>query len=145
MTPFAYERASSPQAAWSNASAIAGSRYLAGGTTLIDLMKLNVERPGKLIDIKAADVPEAWSSIHISDRGLAIGGLATMAELADHAEVNRAYPVIAQSLQLAASAQIRNMATLAGNVMQRTRCPYFPRCELCRLQQARARIRLLGI
>ena len=125
MTPFAYDRPTSPDAARAAVTNAGATRYLAGGTTLVDLMKLDVEQPTKLIDIRAMQMPEAWTAIRSSDRGLEIGGLVTMAELSDHADTNRYYPALAQSLQLAASAQIRNMATLAGNVMQRTRCPYF--------------------
>ena len=98
-------------------------QYLAGGTTLLDLMKLDVMRPGRIIDINhLAD--GRMGRVEFSS-GLFLGAMARMSDVADHADVQRHFPVIAQSLQLAASAQIRNMASLGGNVLQRTRCTYF--------------------
>lgn len=98
--------------------------YLAGGTTLLDLMKLDVMRPGRIIDINhLAD--GRMGRVELSTSGLFLGAMARMSDVADDAEVQRHFPVIAQSLQLAASAQIRNMASLGGNVLQRTRCTYF--------------------
>ncbi len=99
-------------------------QYLGGGTTLIDLMKLDVMRPAQLIDITRMAAPQ-WRTIGVSPQGLNIGALATMRQVADHPGVQRDYPVVAQSLQLAASQQIRNMARVGGNVLQRTRCAYF--------------------
>lgn len=100
------------------------TQYLAGGTTLLDLMKLDVMRPGRVIDINhLAD--GRMGRIEFSSDGLFLGAMVRMADAADHADIQRHYPVIAQSLQLAASAQIRNMASLGGNVLQRTRCSYF--------------------
>ena len=99
-------------------------QYLAGGTTMIDLMKLDVTRPAQLIDITRIASPQLHS-IDIGPQGLRIGALATMRQVADHAGVQRDYPVVAQSLQLAASQQLRNMARVGGNVLQRTRCAYF--------------------
>jgi xanthine dehydrogenase YagS FAD-binding subunit len=104
-------------------NADAKTKYLAGGTSLVDLMKLDVETPEHLIYIKRSGTDE--SKISVTSKGLRLGALATMAEVADHADVKNQYPVIAQSLQLAASQQIRNMATLGGNTLQRTRCSYF--------------------
>lgn len=102
----------------------AGDQYLAGGTTLIDLMRLDVMRPEQVIDINAlAHTPSG--RIELGPRGLWLGAMVRMSQAADHPEVNRHFPVIAQSLQLAASPQIRNMASLGGNVLQRTRCTYF--------------------
>lgn len=101
----------------------APTQFLAGGTTLVDLMKLDVMRPERLIDINALSRQHA--EIRAYDDGLRLGGLARMADVAEHPDVKRDYPVIAQSLQLAASQQVRNMATLSGNVLQRTRCCYF--------------------
>src|SRR5262245_39275369 len=98
--------------------------YLAGGTTLIDLSKLDVMRPMHVVDINALHGTDL-GRIEVSARGLRLGALVRMAEAADHAEVNRNFPALAQSLKLAASQQIRNMASLGGNVLQRTRCPYF--------------------
>ena len=99
-------------------------QYLAGGTTLVDLMKLDVMRPAQLIDITRMTDPKL-RAIELGPQGLSIGALATMRQVADHAGVRRDYPVVAESLQLAASQQLRNMARVGGNVLQRTRCAYF--------------------
>jgi xanthine dehydrogenase YagS FAD-binding subunit len=98
-------------------------QFLAGGTTLIDLMKLDVLRPGRVIDI--GPLRRGYDTIEIGPNGLRLGALAKMSTVADHPAVLEAYPAIAQSLQLAASAQLRNMATLGGNVLQKTRCTYY--------------------
>lgn len=100
----------------------AAAQYLAGGTTLVDLMKLDVMRPRRLIDLNAA---QGGREIEVNDAELRLGAFAKMSAVARHPMVLSRYPVIAQSLQLAASAQLRNMATLGGNVLQRTRCPYY--------------------
>jgi xanthine dehydrogenase YagS FAD-binding subunit len=126
MRPFIYERASDWAAA-TQAARGAGSvpvSYLAGGTTLVDLMRLDVMRPQRVIDINALH-DGRYGRIELSQNGLRIGALVRMADAADHPDVRHHYPVIAQSLQLAASAQLRNMASLGGNVLQRTRCTYF--------------------
>jgi xanthine dehydrogenase YagS FAD-binding subunit len=134
MRPFVYARASSAQGAFEThqladvrpdvPSVHARSQYLAGGTTLIDLMRLDVMQPELVTDINAlARTPSG--EIDYSPRGLWLGALVKMSEAADHPNVLAHYPVIAQSLQLAASPQLRNMATLGGNVLQRTRCTYF--------------------
>jgi xanthine dehydrogenase YagS FAD-binding subunit len=125
MRPFIFETASEPRGAielfdkggWSAA-------YLAGGTTLLDLMKLDVMRPQVVIDINALQ-RSSLGQIELDETHLRLGALARMAETAEHPAVKENYPVIAQSLQLAASPQLRNMATLGGNVLQRTRCNYF--------------------
>jgi xanthine dehydrogenase YagS FAD-binding subunit len=101
-----------------------GTKLLAGGTTLIDLMKLDVMRPERVIDINALEHADL-GRIELSPKGLRLGALVRMAQAADHREINRQFPAVAQSLTLAASQQIRNMASLGGNVLQRTRCPYF--------------------
>jgi xanthine dehydrogenase YagS FAD-binding subunit len=100
------------------------TQFLAGGTTLIDLMKLNVMRPARLVDVNPLGASQL-GRIDASEEGLRLGALVRMGEAADHPLINRSFPAIAQSLRLAASPQIRNMATLGGNVLQRTRCPYF--------------------
>jgi xanthine dehydrogenase YagS FAD-binding subunit len=129
MRPFAYERVADRAAALRAAAAQGPSRieapvqYLAGGTTLIDLMKLDVMRPERLVDINA--LAREHGAITSGPERLRLGALVHMAEAAEHPAVRRDYPVIAQSLDLAASPQIRNMASLGGNVLQRTRCPYF--------------------
>ncbi len=99
-------------------------QFLAGGTTLIDLMKLDVMRPAHVVDINALASSDL-GRIDAGPNGLRLGALVRMSEAADHAEINRNFPVVAQALKLAASQQIRNMASLGGNVLQRTRCPYF--------------------
>jgi len=101
----------------------ATAQPLAGGTTLIDLMKLDVMRPTAIVDINP--LAQGWSAIEPGGDGLRLGALAKMSDVAAHDDIQRNYPVIANSLKLAASAQLRNMATLGGNVMQRTRCSYF--------------------
>jgi len=103
---------------------LAPVQFLGGGTTLIDLMKLDVMRPTTLVDISRLDEP-GLRSVQMSAEGLRIGALATMRQVADDAAVRRYYPVLSQSLWLAASQQIRNMAFVGGNVLQRTRCSYF--------------------
>jgi xanthine dehydrogenase YagS FAD-binding subunit len=102
----------------------APSQYLAGGTTLLDLMKLDVMRPSRIIDINGLQDADL-GRIEVGPRGFRLGAMARMSDTADHDEVRKQFPVIAQALQLAASAQIRNMASLGGNVLQRTRCSYF--------------------
>jgi xanthine dehydrogenase YagS FAD-binding subunit len=101
----------------------AAVQFLAGGTTLIDLMKLDVLTPARVVDIGPLQV--AHNSIEAGAAGLRLGAFATMSATADHPGVLQGYPAIAQSLQLAASAQLRNMATLGGNVLQKTRCTYY--------------------
>jgi xanthine dehydrogenase YagS FAD-binding subunit len=132
MRPFIYERATTPAeathapkaAAGRLSAAHSGIHYLAGGTTLIDLMKLDVMRPEIVVDINALDTTE-YGRIDVNRNGLRLGALTRMSDAAEHPEIQTAYPVIAQSLKLAASQQIRNMASLGGNVLQRTRCNYF--------------------
>jgi xanthine dehydrogenase YagS FAD-binding subunit len=99
-------------------------QYLAGGTSLLDLMKLEVVQPARIIDINPL-AAGPLGRIKVDHKGLRLGSLVRMAEVAEHPHIVRYYPVIAQSLRLAASQQVRNMASLAGNVLQRTRCPYF--------------------
>jgi xanthine dehydrogenase YagS FAD-binding subunit len=132
MRPFVYQRAADvPSAVQALAGAASSNdplteaaiQPLAGGTTLIDLMKLDVMRPGVLVDINP--LAGAWSKIEMQDGNLLLGSMARMSAVADNADIQRNYPVIAETLKLAASAQLRNMAALGGNVLQRTRCTYF--------------------
>ncbi|HLK25460.1 MAG TPA: xanthine dehydrogenase family protein subunit M [Caulobacteraceae bacterium] len=129
MRPFAYERAGDVlDAAQRGAETAAGqvearTQYLAGGTTLIDLMKLDVVTPERLVDITPLAARHA--AIEAGPEGLRLGALARMSDAAEHPALTQGFPVLAQSLQLAASPQLRNMATLGGNVLQRTRCPYY--------------------
>ena len=101
----------------------ATGHYLAGGTNLLDLMKLDVMRPDRLVDI--GPLRQDHGAIVADDAGLRLGALVRMADAADHPAVRRDYPVLSDALWMAASPQLRNMATLAGNVLQRTRCNYF--------------------
>lgn len=105
----------------------ADARYLAGGTNLIDLMKLDVERPALVVDVThlASAEPALAQISELPGGGLRLGGLARMNDVAWDARVRERYPVVSQSLLLAASGQLRNMATMGGNILQRTRCPYF--------------------
>ena len=98
-------------------------QFIAGGTNIVDFMKLGSWEAEGLVDIN--DLAREHGTITVGPEGLRLGALARMSEAADHADVNRDYPVVAQTLKLAASAQLRNMASLAGNVLQRTRCTYF--------------------
>jgi xanthine dehydrogenase YagS FAD-binding subunit len=129
MRPFIYERASDLSQARSlgartgQGQVDAPTQFLAGGTTLLDLMKLDVLRPSQLVDI--ARLKDPHGIVDASRAGLRLSAFAKMAHVADHPEVRGNYPVVAQSLQLAASAQLRNMATLGGNVLQKTRCAYY--------------------
>jgi xanthine dehydrogenase YagS FAD-binding subunit len=126
MRPFSFERMHTVSTAIQAAgrAGAQASAFLAGGTTLLDLMKLDVMRPEVVIDINAL-ADSSLGVIEHSGEGLRLGALVRMADAAQHPDVRRDYPVIAQSLKLAASAQLRNMASLAGNVLQRPRCTYF--------------------
>jgi xanthine dehydrogenase YagS FAD-binding subunit len=112
------------QAAAKSATAQQGAqvRFVAGGTTLVDLMKLNVERPREIVDINGLPLDRVEPS---SDGGLIIGALARNSDVAHHPTVLRDYPVLSQALLSGASPQLRNMATTGGNLLQRTRCVYF--------------------
>ena len=132
MRPFTYRRATDPSfavqalaaaAATSNPLTEAEAQPLAGGTTLIDLMKLDVMRPRTVVDINP--LASAWSAVSLDGGNLRLGAMARMSDVAANAEVQKNYPVVADALKLAASPQLRNMATLGGNVLQRTRCAYF--------------------
>lgn len=133
MRPFIYARAEDvtsalraatpDQGAAGVASTSAPAQFIAGGTLILDLMKLDTMRPRQLVDINGLD--RTLGAIQPGTDALRLGSLVRMAELADHPAVNRDYPVIAQTMQLAAAAQLRNMASLGGNVLQRTRCQYF--------------------
>src|SRR5213079_1123857 len=97
-------------------------RFLAGGTTLLDLMKLNVETPAQLLDVNRLPLDRIEV---LPDGGLKIGATVRNADLANDATVRRDHAVLSQAILAGASAQLRNMATTAGNLLQRTRCPYF--------------------
>jgi xanthine dehydrogenase YagS FAD-binding subunit len=123
MRPFAYERAADLDAARAAlAAAGPGARYLAGGTNLVDLMKLGVETPPALVDV--AKLPLA--TIEVDGEGeLHAGAAVTNAALAHDARVQDGWPVLSQALLAGASGQLRNLATVGGNLLQRTRCAYF--------------------
>ena len=110
----------------------AAAQFLAGGTTLIDLMKLDVLRPSTVIDLGALR-SSGNNGVSVRSDGLHLSAFATMAAVANDPEVGRSYPLIADSLKLAASPQLRNMATLGGNVLQKTRCPFYrdPSWQAC--------------
>jgi xanthine dehydrogenase YagS FAD-binding subunit len=131
MLPFAFQRAASAQSAVQAAArasidppdVLRPVQFLAGGTTLIDLMKLQVMQPDTVIDINR--LQQQYGQIAATSEGLRLGALVRMADAAEHEDIKRDYPVIAQALALAASQQVRNMASLGGNLLQRTRCTYF--------------------
>ncbi|MDT5000661.1 MAG: xanthine dehydrogenase YagS FAD-binding subunit [Mycobacterium sp.] len=119
MYPFSFSKATDERSALAAASS--GARYIAGGTTLVDLMRETVERPTAVVDINGLP----YRSIDLQASRLRIGSLVRMSALAAHPDVRREFPVIAQALELSASAQLRNMASIGGNLMQRPRCLYF--------------------
>jgi len=119
MHPFSYQTVRTADEAI--AAAAAGGRYLAGGTTLIDLMREEVERPERLIDINRL----ALRDVALDGDTLVIGALARMSDVAAHPVTARAQPLIVEALLEGASPQLRNMASIGGNLLQRTRCPYF--------------------
>jgi xanthine dehydrogenase YagS FAD-binding subunit len=123
MHPFSLQRAGDPVAAVAALASTPGARLLAGGTTLVDLMKLGVERPAALVDISGLP---GLDRIEVDASGdLRIGALARMSDVADDARVKAGWPMVSEALWKGASAQLRNMATIGGNLLQRTRCPYF--------------------
>ena len=122
MRRFTYERVSTPTDAVMAFARTAGARYIAGGTNLIDLMKLGIEEPGHLIDINRAGLDSVED---ISEGGLRIGALVRNADLAADPRVVSGYPVLTRALVSGASGQLRNKASTAGNLLQRTRCAYF--------------------
>jgi xanthine dehydrogenase YagS FAD-binding subunit len=121
MIPFTYVRADQEAVAIERVGNDAGALFLAGGTSLIDLMKLGVETPRLLVDINHL----ALSRIDVHDHGVRIGALVSNTDLAYHDVIRRDYPVLSEAILAGASPQLRNMATVGGNLMQRTRCPYF--------------------
>ncbi len=119
MFPFRFTKATDERSAF--AAARSGAVFIAGGTTLVDLMRETVVRPAALVDINALP----YRSIELRSSTLRIGSLARMSDVAAHPDVRREFPVIAQALELSASAQVRNMASIGGNLLQRPRCLYF--------------------
>jgi xanthine dehydrogenase YagS FAD-binding subunit len=121
MRPFTYERAASVEEA-AQASAEPGTKLLAGGTNLLDLMKLQIEAPVRLVDINRLPLKDVSET---EEGGLRLGALASNTAVAADLRVRRMYPVLSRALLAGASAQLRNKATVSGNLLQRTRCPYF--------------------
>ncbi|MFT6668803.1 MAG: xanthine dehydrogenase YagS FAD-binding subunit [Afipia broomeae] len=122
MNNFEYVRATAIPDALGAIARQAGSRFLAGGTTMVDLMKCGVEVPSALIDITRV---RGLDTIEAGPASVRIGALSKMSDVADHPTIRKDFPVLAESLWRGASAQLRNMATIGGNLMQRTRCSYF--------------------
>ncbi len=120
MKPFTYVRPASVAEAVT-ATALPRGKFLGGGTNLIDLMKMDVERPDRLIDINRLPL----ASIEPHGNGVRIGALARNSDVAENELIRRTYPVLSEALLAGASPQLRNMATVGGNLMQRTRCYYF--------------------
>ena len=121
MQPFTYERPASLDAAFAFA-ARPGAMLLAGGTTMVDVMSGDLSGPSLVVDIGHLD---GLSAIEATPHGLRLGALARMADAAEHPLLQHGHPALAESLQLAASQQLRNAATLGGNLLQRTRCVYY--------------------
>ncbi|MEU3840122.1 xanthine dehydrogenase family protein subunit M [Streptomyces sp. NPDC028635] len=122
MKEFGYQRAADVAGAVALLGTDPDARYLGGGTNLVDLMKTGVERPGRLVDIRELPLDDVEST---PGGGLRIGATVTNSDLAAHPEVRSRYPALAQAVLAGASGQLRNMATVGGNLLQRTRCAYF--------------------
>jgi xanthine dehydrogenase YagS FAD-binding subunit len=120
MRPFSFARAADAADALRQ-GADAGARYLGGGTNLVDLMRETIERPAALVDVTGLN----GDIVDQADGGMRIGAAVRNTALAEHAAVRNRYPALSRAILAGASAQIRNMATVGGNLLQRTRCPYF--------------------
>ena len=121
MNQFEYIRTTDSKAAIKAMTKTGEAQFLAGGTNLVDLMKMRIVVPDRLIDIN----PLPLRNIEKTLTGLRIGALASNSEVAEHPLVKKSYPLLSMAINAGASAQLRNMATTGGNMMQRTRCPYF--------------------
>jgi xanthine dehydrogenase YagS FAD-binding subunit len=121
MKEFSFQRLDAVEHAASTVAARPGAMFLAGGTTLVDLMKVGVLTPDTVVDVRHLGM----SSIDVSDDAIAIGATVTNSQLAWHPVVRDRYPVLSEGILAGATTQLRNMATVAGNILQRTRCPYF--------------------
>ena len=122
MKPFSYERAKTPREAAGAVARTPGAKFIAGGTNLLDLMKLQIETPTHLVDVQDLKLDQIEST---AGGGLRIGALVTNTALAADERVRRDYGVLSRAIVAGASGQLRNKATTAGNLLQRTRCPYF--------------------
>lgn len=122
MKPFEYIRSKDAGTAVQAVSSNREAKFLAGGTNLVDLMKVGVENPARLVDVSGLDLARIEAT---RDGGLTIGALATNSDTANHPLVRKNYPLLSQAILAGASPQLRNMATNGGNLLQRTRCQYF--------------------
>jgi xanthine dehydrogenase YagS FAD-binding subunit len=121
MRPFKYTRTTEPAAAIKAMAANARAKFVAGGTNVIDLMREGVENPSELVDVRSL----SFTQIKSTNGGVSIGAMAKNTDTANHPLIRQDYPLLTQAILAGASAQIRNMATNGGNLLQRTRCPYF--------------------
>jgi xanthine dehydrogenase YagS FAD-binding subunit len=131
MNPFQYQRTEQPEKAVQAVASAKSAKFLAGGTNLIDLMKDGVESPAVLVDINRLPLAKIEP---LPDGGLRVGALARNSDTANHPLVRKNYPLLSQAILSGASPQLRNLATNGGNLLQRTRCPYFmdsgfPQCN----------------
>jgi len=122
MIDFQFARAGNVADAVRQMAASPGAKFVAGGTNLVDLMKMDVEQPAKLIDVNRLPLDKVEE---IAGGGLRIGALVRNSDLAYHPQVERRYPMLSSALLAGASQQLRNMASVGGNLLQRTRCAYF--------------------
>lgn len=122
MRPFTYERTQDAGSATRSVAAQPNAKFIAGGTNLLDLMKLEIEAPDRLVDVSRLPLGKIEE---LAAGGVRIGALVTNSELAVHPVIRRLYPVLAQALLAGASGQLRNRASVGGNLLQRTRCFYF--------------------
>jgi xanthine dehydrogenase YagS FAD-binding subunit len=121
MRPFEYVRAADAASGVAAVAGVPGAKFLAGGSNVVDLMKEDVERPTRLVDIRHLPLRQ----IQRTRAGLSVGALATNTETANHPLIRENYPLLTQAIVAGASGQLRNMATNGGNLLQRTRCNYF--------------------
>ncbi|MFC6048962.1 FAD binding domain-containing protein, partial [Methylobacterium hispanicum] len=122
MKAFSYERPGTPAEAAASVARNPGAKFIAGGTNLLDLMKLQIETPTHLVDVNGLGLDRIEPT---PEGGLRIGALVRNTDLAADARVRKDYGVLSRALLAGASGQLRNRATTAGNLLQRTRCPYF--------------------
>ncbi|BAY27622.1 hypothetical protein NIES2100_74470 [Calothrix sp. NIES-2100] len=122
MNNFTYARASSLKDAVQKATSDRNAMFIAGGTNLVDRLKVFLDQPSQLIDISRLEMKQIEK---MANGGLRLGALVTNTDVADHADVRRNYPILSRAILAGASQQIRNMATVGGNLLQRTRCPYY--------------------
>jgi xanthine dehydrogenase YagS FAD-binding subunit len=126
MRPFKYTRTTTALSASKRLTGNPNAKFLGGGTNLLDLMKEDVERPDELVDVTRLDLAQVKPVTAGANKGgISIGGVGKNSEVANHPLIRRDFPLLSQAILAGASAQIRNMATNGGNLLQRTRCPYF--------------------